>query len=102
MCGKGLRFEIPSLKNEPAICHSLRAVRYCSPNEGRKELKKELKKENAKEGNCILGLPNSSKAAAAAIVINSHTCVRAREEKWPSYFFLSLVLLESSLNKSIA
>ena len=71
-------------------------MRYCSPNEG--------KKENAKEGNCILGLPNSSKAAAAAaaIVINSHTCVRAREEKWPSYFFLSLVLLESSLNKSIA
>ena len=61
---------------------ALRAVRYCSPNEG--------KKENAKEGNCILGLPSSSKAAAAAIVINSHS--RALEEKWPSYFFLSLVL----------
>ena len=27
---------------------ALRAVRYCSPNEG--------KKENAKEGNCILGV----------------------------------------------
>ena len=32
---------------------ALRAVRYCSPNEG--------KKENAKEGNCILG-PSSPRA----------------------------------------